>query len=80
VTGRKLYSSLSSVSSLAVPRFRALVDLGLRHGYYLFHKPAEALKGIWVWRFGCLHLLVAFVWLFESNSLIAKDNIIGKHA
>jgi len=33
------------------PRLRALVDLGLRHAYYLFRELAEAFKGFWVWRF-----------------------------
>src|SRR5437016_10891809 len=58
-----------------LPVLRALVDLRLRHAHDFLCELAESLKSFFVWRFGFLHLFVAFTYFFECNTIYAKDHV-----
>jgi len=83
VTGRlKLFArclALVRFSRLA-PFLGASIHFRFGHAYDLLHKPLEAFKGFLVWRFGFFHLFIALAWLFECDSLIAKDQMAGHFA
>src|SRR5262249_28211606 len=73
VTGRlKLFRRyLASLSfSRFAPFLRSFVDLGLRNAYDLFRKPAESLKGFFVWCFGFLHKSVWHFWLAVASIVV----------